>query len=462
MSRQRRRPYCNIPRLVRWVGTSSGYQCTAPVSNQKTSSTCPRDRTKEPFIWIDALCVPAKNGPGKRSALTRMADVYRNAINVLALDSDLLSTPSTCCNEEVLLRIALCKWNRRLWTLEESVVARSKLLFQFCDRSIVLPAPNKSISNDIAFRCTRLISRYLPTNPDILSVITTLHFRSTSWSADEPLCIGYILNVDVSSIVDIDDVPQRMLELYRLLSNKNPKFPWQFLFTDEEKLTISPFRWAPASFLNLKLHDVSYLRGKPGADDKYIEATQTDRGMQFQGNHSCLLSFAEGAYIKKCMILRLDALSYVLCPVPRGRKCRSHARFWEGSDKERSLDADPARDWTGSWQPQYGYRPTGNWGLIYSGGGHYGVMVVINEHKDKTLYTTLIGQVHMYELRTEYSTVVCHVNKENWGNLGFPNFCEEKVRQEQDRVEQEVFDERCYSFVNCRKRFTKDVTWCIG
>jgi hypothetical protein len=97
-----------------------------------------------PVLWIDALCVPANSGPGKRNALARMAQVYRNATNVLVLDSDLLSVPSICSNEELLLRIALCKWTRRLWTLEEGVVARSKLLFQLSDKAVGLPAPNKS------------------------------------------------------------------------------------------------------------------------------------------------------------------------------------------------------------------------------------------------------------------------------------------------------------------------------
>ncbi|KIW64008.1 hypothetical protein PV04_08968 [Phialophora macrospora] len=416
-----------------------------------------------PVVWIDALCVPANPGPGKRNALARMAEVYRHATNVLVLDSDLLSIPSICSNEELLLRVALCKWTRRLWTLEEGVVARSKLLFQLSDKAIRLPAPNKSVTDNIAFNCAELISQYLPTRTDILSVITALHFRSTSWSADEPLCIGYIVGIDVSTIINISDVQLKMLELYRLLSAKDPKFPWQFLFTDEEKLTSSPFRWAPASLLNLQPHDVFYLQGLNDNADKGIDASQTQRGLQFQPTHSCLLSFDEGANIKKCMILRIDALSYVLCPVPKGSKCRSHGRFWEGKDKEKCLSVDPMSDWTESWRPQYNFRPAGNWGLIpSSGGGSYGVMVAITEFKDKVLYGSLIGQVHMYELRTEHSSIINGANKELWGQLGFPVLDEEKVREEQDRVEREVFDPDSYSIVNCAMRLPEGVTWCIG
>lgn len=417
----------------------------------------------EPIVWVDSLCVPAEEGRAKRNALARMANVYRSARNVLVLDSDLLSTPSSCCNEELLLRIALSKWMRRLWTLEEGVLSRPRLLFQFSDRSIPLPSPHYSVTDSIAFNCMALLSQYLPVEIDILSVITALHFRTTSWSADEPLCIGYILDLDVSSIININEPRLRMVELYRLLAKKDPVFPWQFLFTDEEKLNISPFRWAPLSLLNLEPYDVRYLQGGPNEADLGVVATQMERGLQFQGTHpSCLLSFDEGQNINKCMMIRIGTLSYVLCPVRKGRKCRSQGRFWKGADMEKCLNTDPRRDWTESWRANYGFRPTGNWGLVYSRGAGYGVMVAIEELKDRVLYATLIGQVHMYEIQTSHSSTVSGFNRELWGQLGLPMLDEEEVSREQERMENEIFDDRHYSRVNCVHRFDDDVTWCIG
>lgn len=280
------------------------------------------------LVWVDSLCVPWDRGLAKRNALARMAQVYSNARYVLVLDSDLLSTSSSCCNEELLLRIALSKWMRRLWTLEEGVVGRSKLLFQFQDRAIPLPEVNASFTNAISVNCMTLIRQYLPSNTDVVSVITALHFRSTTWNGDEPLCIGYILGLDVSSIVTIDDFDLRMMELYRLLTKKTPKFPVQFLFTDEEKMSESPFRWAPRSLLDLEAHDVFYLQGMGDAVENQIQATQTDRGLRFREKcSSCLLTFEEGANIENCMILRLDAVSYVVCPVRKTARCRSPGRF---------------------------------------------------------------------------------------------------------------------------------------
>ena len=89
-------------------------------------------------------------------------------------------------------------------------------------------------------------------------------------------------------------------------------------------------------------------------------------------------------------------------------------------------------------------------------------MVAIQEFEDKVLYGTMIGQVHMYELRTEYTSMISGVNKELWGELCFPQLDEEKVRLEQERVEHEVFDEINYSRVNCVRRLSEEATWCIG
>ena len=417
---------------------------------------------EEPTVWIDSLCVPANPGHLKRKALAQMANVYRGAKYVLVLDSDLLSIPSSCSNEELLMRIALSQWMRRLWTLEEGVVARPRLLFQLSDRAICLPEPKKSFTDSIAEHCAFMISRYLPAEAGVMSVITSLYFRSTSWIADEPICISYILDLRTSVILSIDWLRHdlRMLELYRQITRMNPLFPWQFLFTDEEKLNISPFRWAPKSLLSLGADDVVYLKKSDGV------ATQTERGLQFRGGQlgtrrpqSCLLSFGEGANIKKCMMITIDTLSYVLCPVPKKGSCRGHGRFWEGNGKQLSLDADPSRDWTKTWQEMYGFRPTGNWGLIHE--NTYGAMVAIDELEDKVLYATYIGSVKMYELRMSHSFILEGLNIEDWGQVGVPMHDENKVRQEQERVEGEIFNEGHYSRVTCVQRFADDVTWCI-
>ncbi|KIV82623.1 hypothetical protein PV11_04721 [Exophiala sideris] len=337
---------------------------------------------------------------------------------------------------------------------------------QFRDRAIPLPLANESFTDNVANNCVTLMLQYLPSERDIASVITALHFRSTTWNGDEPLCIGYILDLDVVSIIAVDDFEMRMLELYRLMSEKDPIFPFHFLFTDEEKLTKWPFRWAPRSLLNLEAHDVFYLQGMTDSVERQVEATQTNRGLRLRGSFSsCLLAFKAGANIKNCMIFRMDAVSYVICPVRRTAKCRSHGRFWEGLDKEDALQANPHQDWTEIWRTHYDFRPTGNWGLIYPGSGSpgYGVMVAIEEATPQVFYGKLIGQVHIYEIQTSHSTVISGLNKEFWGQLGIPMLDEDEVRREQERRERAIFDPRYYSYVECRTRFEPGrPEWCIG
>ena len=423
---------------------------------------------EEAIVWIDSLCVPANPGHFKRKALAQMANIYRGAKNVLVLDSDLLSIPSSCCNEELLLRIALSRWMRRLWTFEEGVVARPRLLFQLSDQSICLPEPKKSFTDSIAEKCTSMISRYLPAKVSVRSVITALHFRSTSWIADEPICISYILDLRTSSILSIDWLRQdlRMLELYRQITRKNPVLTWRFFFTKGEKLNISPFRWAPMSLLNLDAGDANFLRGD-------WDATQTERGLQFRGRrvaggprpagvdlpHSFLLSFGEGANIKKCMIIRIDDEPYVLCPVPKKQE-RQSTSFWKGIGKQMSLDADPSRDWTENWQEYYGFRPTGNWGMIQN--GLHGAMVAINEARDGVLYATYIGKVHIFRLE-KMSSIPYRVRmtEEFWGQVGSPTQNENHLRQMLELVEGEIFDEEHYSLVTCVQEVGDDLTWCI-
>ncbi len=102
------------------------------------------------------------------------------------------------------------------------------------------------------------------------------------------------------------------------------------------------------SLLSLESHDAEYLLGGPNSGDRGVLATQTERRLQFRGVDapSCLLEFNEGDNLKRRMMVRIDALSYVLCPPRKRGRCRTESRFWEGADKERCLAADPVHDWT--------------------------------------------------------------------------------------------------------------------
>lgn len=96
-------------------------------------------------FWIDTLCCPVfKNAPAENTvAMSRIREVYENADHVLVLDKALSPFKSSVSREaageealsksaETCLRILTSTWTRRLWTLQEGVLAKS-LYFQFQD-----------------------------------------------------------------------------------------------------------------------------------------------------------------------------------------------------------------------------------------------------------------------------------------------------------------------------------------
>lgn len=67
-----------------------------------------------------------------------MKDSYRLADKVLVLDEYLLGVAAADVSpDEVLARIVIAPWNRRLWTLQEAQLARrDHLFFQLADRPV--------------------------------------------------------------------------------------------------------------------------------------------------------------------------------------------------------------------------------------------------------------------------------------------------------------------------------------
>jgi hypothetical protein len=72
-----------------------------------------------PLLWLDTLCCPAIDGPGKQKAIERLAQVYKAADKVLVLDASLFFLASEGLHVgEIGLRVYTSPWTRRLWTLQ--------------------------------------------------------------------------------------------------------------------------------------------------------------------------------------------------------------------------------------------------------------------------------------------------------------------------------------------------------
>ncbi|EXJ94576.1 hypothetical protein A1O1_02972 [Capronia coronata CBS 617.96] len=177
-------------------------------------------------IWMDTICLPRYPLDIRREAILRLSDVFRNATGVLVLDSYLQALE---CSDmppmEVLARISISGWTSRLWTFSEGYLAR-RIWFQFYDKAIYLhdlmshwqealtlripanPLTGVSYEMTTLYSATSLLGSHQEEQqqqPGLGNIKVALTSRQNSWPSDEALCLGAILDLDLSKIVYADD-----------------------------------------------------------------------------------------------------------------------------------------------------------------------------------------------------------------------------------------------------------------
>jgi hypothetical protein len=212
-------------------------------------------------FWIDTLCVPLET-KCRKLAIRRMTDTYKNATQVLVLDSELKRTTyRDKPPHEPFARIASSGWMRRVWTLQEGVLA-SHLFCEFSDgimdvSSAVREMNEKTNALDIELNMVpvelmsvvglfQIIRR--SQEEDLcrcfVNIWKSIKIRRTSKYGDEIICFAQLLGLDVAEILDINDSDMRMKTCISML----PYVPAGILFTFGPKLEIDGYRWAPRSF----------------------------------------------------------------------------------------------------------------------------------------------------------------------------------------------------------------------
>ncbi|KAK6345372.1 hypothetical protein TWF718_007289 [Orbilia javanica] len=76
-------------------------------------------------LWTDTLCVPLEN-EYRKLAIKTMNQVYRQARYVMILDAS-IAYHDFSTDEELMGRIVLSTWMRRVWTLQEAIIGMEKL-----------------------------------------------------------------------------------------------------------------------------------------------------------------------------------------------------------------------------------------------------------------------------------------------------------------------------------------------
>jgi Heterokaryon incompatibility protein (HET) len=204
-------------------------------------------RQTPPLFWIDSLCVPEKTEL-RTDAIHRMAKVYGEATVTLVLDTGLRICSSTQPVAEVALRIITSVWMRRVWTLQEALLARNltfllkdtllpldQLLWQILQPACLGPISARALVELVAFRG----NNYSTKPAHISHILTLLRWRTTSRLDDETLAIAPLLHLDVKRLTPHQG-ELRVLEFWNCLES----VPIRLLFVPAERFSTRGRRWA--------------------------------------------------------------------------------------------------------------------------------------------------------------------------------------------------------------------------
>ena len=236
-------------------------------------------------FWIDTVCCPIKPARAQALALEKMAVTYENADKVLVIDSALetalLPGEAVSDMEECLLHILASSWMRRMWTLQEGLLAK-RLYIQFLDGALdiwdakrhvmvseLLPFFKKHIAQGqlkkgeasfaiwkttgiyrlLLFFEQSLLTVQIRKRPVLESITWPLSFRSASVAEDEALCIGTLLRLDMRRILSVSP-EERMAKVWTLLDEQGD-LRQSLLFHGGPKLDIDRYKWAPKTLLGI-------------------------------------------------------------------------------------------------------------------------------------------------------------------------------------------------------------------
>lgn len=203
-------------------------------------------------FWMDALCVP-KHPETRKRALKLMGKAYLDAEIVLVLDSTIQSCSSKAPSNELLLHLVLSPWMRRLWTLQDAVLAK-KLVFLFSDGLLPLSRLIPDLAGlytntteaGLAAEIHRLTKLRSLDTLKFADVARSLRWRWTSKPTDEVPAIVSLLSVDRQAIFE-DPVEKRMINLLLAVAN----LPRNIIFLAGPKMETSGFRWAPLTSMSI-------------------------------------------------------------------------------------------------------------------------------------------------------------------------------------------------------------------
>ncbi|KAK3324453.1 hypothetical protein B0T19DRAFT_477349 [Cercophora scortea] len=216
-------------------------------------------------LWIDTLCCPVGRLEPvcNKISLNRMKAVYEKAAHVLVLDLALTGHAAEGLHPAtILLRIfATSMWMRRLWTLQEGVLARS-LYVQFKDKPIHVKSSIDELAKTIIdFRYWAIHSDILrewnrfedlrtivfasdtakptapnshPTHKLYQAIQAAVDYRSVSVASDEAVCISTLLDRGLKRVLNVELPEENVTEIHPTDRTKD-KLPRSWLERDKQR-----------------------------------------------------------------------------------------------------------------------------------------------------------------------------------------------------------------------------------
>ncbi|EPS37870.1 hypothetical protein H072_8463 [Dactylellina haptotyla CBS 200.50] len=132
-------PKCQLKRLAYYVnytmndGKSRGvlssfgkaFNLNKHQFSKRSGTVWEQESNFDISIWVDTMCVPLQK-EYRKLAIKNMNQVYRQARYVMILDASVARHGFTS-DEELMGRLVLSTWMRRVWTLQEAVLGMEKL-----------------------------------------------------------------------------------------------------------------------------------------------------------------------------------------------------------------------------------------------------------------------------------------------------------------------------------------------
>jgi hypothetical protein len=241
-------------------------------------------------VWIDTLCIPnaTEHKEIRKLAIAGLSKVYHEAEYILIHDDQIRQLSNEDFKTETAVAILSSDWMRRLWTLQEAMLASipgnyNRLNIQLDARNLafdniiwanknLMPSYGQDAVEALLQSLTIMTTSSGPTGLQgwtrrWANIAKSIEYRSITRDLDESICVGAALEVDISELVHLDTATKRMTRMLRLAS----LMPASILFCDGQRIGTPPCSWAPTTFLTVDDLSRYEVLAKGGPENAWFE-----------------------------------------------------------------------------------------------------------------------------------------------------------------------------------------------